>query len=74
MDRGRYSSTALAYAAADAFACGVADVAIRAAAKTGIDLVGLSGGVVYNDHIVWRIRQVVEDSGYTSHRHKPELF
>ena len=45
MDRGRYSSAALAYAAADALARGVADAAIRAAAKTGIDLVGLSGGV-----------------------------
>jgi len=39
-------------------ACGVADV------------VGLSDGVAYNDHIVRRIQQVVEDSGCVFITHK----
>ena len=51
-------------------ACGVADAELRATAKTGIDVVGLSDGVAYNDHIVRRIRQVVEDSGCVFITHK----
>lgn len=70
MGSGRYSKADLAYAAEDALACGVADAALHAAAKTGIDVVGLSGGVAYNDHIVRRIRQVVEDSGCVFITHK----
>jgi len=70
MNGGRYSRADLAYAAEDALACGVADAALRAAAKIGSDVVGLSGGVAYNDHIVRRIRQVVEDSGCVFITHK----
>ena len=70
MGGGRYSRADLAYAAEDALARGVADAALRAAAKTGIDVVGLSGGVAYNDHIVRRIRQVIEDTGCVFITHK----
>jgi len=70
MSSGGYSRADLAYAAEDALARGVADAALRAAAKIGIDVVGLSGGVAYNDHIVRRIRQVVEDSGCVFITHK----
>jgi len=70
MGGGGYSRADIAYAAEDALACGVADAALRAAAKTGIDVVGLSGGVAYNEHIVRRIRQVVEGAGCVFITHK----
>lgn len=63
MRGARYSRAELAYAAEDALACGVADAAVRASDKTGIRIIGLSGGVAYNDHIVRRIRETVEESG-----------
>lgn len=61
---GRCSRADLAYAAEDALARGVACAAVHAAEKTGINVVGLSGGVAYNDHIVYRIQKFVEGCGY----------
>ena len=42
---------------------GLADLAVDAAAERGIDAVGFTGGVAYNDAISRRIRQRVRDAG-----------
>ena len=47
----------------DALARGLADLAIAAAEDRGIDAVGFSGGVAYNDAITRSIRGAVEDAG-----------
>ncbi len=46
-----------------ALATGLADIAVRSAAAAGVDAVGFSGGVAYNDAIARRIREVVENAG-----------
>jgi hydrogenase maturation protein HypF len=61
---GKFSRADLAYAAEDVLARGVAYAAVRAAEKIGINVVGLSGGVAYNDHIACRIKEIVEGYGY----------
>ncbi|WP_340817928.1 carbamoyltransferase HypF [Methanolobus sp. WCC4] len=63
----------LAWAFEDAFARGMAELAIRAAGRTGIDTVGLTGGVAYNEHISYCIRDVVEENGleFISHSRLP---
>ncbi|MFT4890090.1 MAG: hydrogenase maturation protein HypF [Halobacteriales archaeon] len=47
----------------DALARGLADLAIAAAEDKGVDAVGFSGGVAYNDAITRSIRDAVEDAG-----------
>ncbi|AKB85384.1 carbamoyltransferase HypF [Methanococcoides methylutens] len=54
----------LAYSIEDALAVGVAELAVSAAKKRSIDVIGLSGGVAYNEHITGRICEVVKDSGF----------
>ncbi|MEL4304336.1 carbamoyltransferase HypF [Methanococcoides sp. LMO-2] len=54
----------LAYSIEDALAVGVAELAVSAAKKRNIDVIGLSGGVAYNEHIICRICEVVKDSGF----------
>ena len=63
----------LAYAVENALAMGVAKLAISAAGKYGIDVVGLSGGVAYNDHITSCIHEYVKESGLEliTHRNVP---
>jgi hydrogenase maturation protein HypF len=53
----------LAWAFEDAFARGMAELAIRAAERTGIDTVGLTGGVAYNEHISYRIGDMIKENG-----------
>ena len=52
---------------------GVAGMAIAAANEAGIDTIGLSGGVAYNDAIASRIRWLVEraDKTYVTNQAVP---
>ncbi|WP_440951666.1 carbamoyltransferase HypF [Methanococcoides sp. FTZ1] len=54
----------LAYSVEDALAFGVAELAVSAAKKRSIDVIGLSGGVAYNEHITGRICEVVKNAGF----------
>ena len=48
---GKYSSADLAFAIEDSLAKGISELAVSLAAKKGLEKIGLSGGVAYNDHI-----------------------
>jgi hydrogenase maturation protein HypF len=50
----------LAFSAQNYLAEGLAQIAVKEARRLGIDVVGFSGGVAYNEHIVQTIRKVVE--------------
>ncbi|AEH60774.1 (NiFe) hydrogenase maturation protein HypF [Methanosalsum zhilinae DSM 4017] len=58
----RYSANDLAYAVEDALACGIAKLAVSCAKKKKMDVVGLTGGVAYNGHIVSKIAANIKDS------------
>ncbi len=60
----------LAYSIEDALARGVAELAISSAKKRNIDVIGLSGGVAYNEHITGRISEAVKDAGFEFITHK----
>lgn len=70
---GDYSVPELAYAFEDAFALGVAELALRSAKKCDVDIIGLTGGVAYNEHIAKKIADEVNASGlrFISHRRLP---
>ncbi|WP_406661620.1 carbamoyltransferase HypF [Methanolobus sp. ZRKC3] len=61
---GEYPITELAHAFEDAFAQGIAQLALSTAKRTGIDIIGLTGGVAYNEHINSGIRDKVEEAGF----------
>jgi len=58
-------ATDVAATAQRCLADGLAELAVDAAAERGIDAVGFTGGVAYNDAISRRIRQRVRDAGLT---------
>jgi len=53
-----------------ALAKGLAEMAIRAAERSGVSVVGFSGGVAYNDAIVRAVREAVEGAGLRFIRHR----
>ncbi len=53
-----------------AVAEGLAELAILAAEKKGIDNIGGSGGVFYNEAISMTIKNVVENAGFHFLQHK----
>lgn len=59
-----HSVADLAYAYEDAFAKGIAQLAIRTAKKNKIDIIGLTGGVAYNEHIACRIKDEIKEAGF----------
>jgi hydrogenase maturation protein HypF len=63
----------LAYSIEDALALGVAELVVSSAKKRKIDVIGLSGGVAYNEHITGRISEVVKDCGleFITHNRVP---
>ncbi len=61
---GRVSTADVAATAQATLARGLADLAVEAADARGIDTVGFTGGVAYNDAISRRLRQRVVESGY----------
>lgn len=61
---GKHPVSELAYVFEDAFAKGISELAIESAGKAGIDVIGLTGGVAYNEHINSRIRNEVHKAGF----------
>lgn len=70
---GKYSFADLAFAIEDSLAQGISELAISLAAKRGLDNIGLSGGVAYNDHITSCIADTVREAGFEflTHRQVP---
>ncbi len=70
---GKYSSADLAFAVEENFAIGISEIAVSLAAKKGLEKIGLSGGVAYNDHITSCIAGLVKEAGFEflSHRQIP---
>ena len=60
----------IARAAQRAVSLGLAEMAVNAAEKTGIDIIGGSGGVFYNEAISIAVRDAVESAGYKFVQHK----
>jgi len=63
----------LAFSAQQYLAHGLAQVAVDEARRMGVDVIGFSGGVAYNEHITQAIESVVERSGlrFVVHRSVP---
>lgn len=70
---GRYRKADIAASAQKALAEGLALMALQAADKMGVEVVGISGGVAYNDAIVRAIKARIEDGGlrFIVHRQVP---
>lgn len=70
---GKYSSADLAFAVEESLAKGISELAITLAAKKGLEKIGLSGGVAYNDHITSCIAGTVREAGFEflAHRQVP---
>jgi len=60
----------IAFGAQKAVAHGLADLAINAAEKTGVDIIGATGGVFYNEAISVSVRDKVKSEGYKFIQHK----
>jgi len=68
--RSADSVSDLAFSAQSYLAQGLAQVALDEAQRLGINVVGFSGGVAYNEHVTQTIRRVVEKSGLKFAIHK----
>jgi len=60
----------IALAVQKAVSTGLAELAIRTADKTGVDVIGGSGGVFYNEAISLNIKNRVESAGYRFIQHR----
>jgi hydrogenase maturation protein HypF len=60
----------IAFGAQRAVALGLAELAINAAEKTGVDTIGATGGVFYNEAISVTVRDRVMSEGYKFIQHK----
>jgi hydrogenase maturation protein HypF len=60
----------LAHAFQRALAKGLAKMALRAAADSGLDTVGFTGGVAFNELMTRTIREIVESEGLRFVRHR----
>lgn len=59
-----YPVADLAYSVQSYLAKALANLAVREAERLGINIIGFSGGVAYNEHITLTIRRMVEESGF----------
>lgn len=62
--RGKYRYEDIAASAQKAIAEGLVNIAIRVAKMRGIDSIGISGGVAYNDAIVRHMKEKAEREGF----------
>ncbi len=62
--RGKYRYEDIAASAQKAIAEGLVSIAIRVAKMRGIDSIGISGGVAYNDAIVRHMKENAEREGF----------
>ncbi len=63
------SAADLAYSAQSYLAKGLAQLAVEAAQKTGINAIGFSGGVACNKHITLTIKRQIEENGFKFYVH-----
>lgn len=70
---GKYSSADLAFAVEESLSKGISELAVSLAAKRGLEKIGLSGGVAYNEHITSCIAGTVREAGLEplAHRQVP---
>jgi hydrogenase maturation protein HypF len=70
---GKYSPADLAFAVEENLAKGISELSTSLAAKRGLEKIGLSGGVAYNDHITSCIAGTVTEAGFEflAHRQLP---
>lgn len=70
---GMYPLADLAFAVEESFAKGISELAISLATKRGLEKIGLSGGVAYNNHITSCIARTVTEAGFEflAHRQVP---
>ncbi|MDI9394956.1 MAG: carbamoyltransferase HypF [Euryarchaeota archaeon] len=70
---GKYSPETLAFAVEESLSMGISELAASLAAKRGLEKIGLSGGVAYNEHITSCIAETVTEAGFEflSHRQVP---
>jgi hydrogenase maturation protein HypF len=61
---GNYSYADLAFAVEENLANGISELAVSLASKRGLEKIGLSGGVAYNDHITSCIARNVTEAGF----------
>ncbi len=59
----RYSTADLAYSAQEYLATSLAELAVEKAREIGVDTIGFSGGVAYNEHISSTIKRIVAGNG-----------
>lgn len=62
-NRSKYSVADLACSAEAYIARSLAELGVAEAGRVGVEAVGFSGGVAYNEHISLEMRRVVEGSG-----------
>ncbi len=60
----------IALAAQKAVSVGLAELAIKTADKTGVNIIGGSGGVFYNEAISMAIKKTLESAGYEFIQHR----
>jgi hydrogenase maturation protein HypF len=65
----KYKHEDIAASAQKALAEGLVDIAIRVAKNKGIDSIGISGGVAYNDAIVRHIKERAVEEGFRFFTH-----
>ena len=70
---GKYSSADLAFAVEESLSKGISELAVSLAAKRGLEKIGLSGGVAYNEHITSCIAGTVREASLEllTHRQVP---
>jgi hydrogenase maturation protein HypF len=61
---GKYSSDDLAFAVEAHLAKGISELAVSLAAQRGLEIIGLSGGVAYNDHITSCVANSISEAGF----------
>jgi hydrogenase maturation protein HypF len=62
-NRTKYSAADLANSAEAYIAESLAELAVEKAEETGINIIGFSGGVAYNEHITTTIKDVLKKNG-----------
>ena len=68
--RNAEATSDLAFSAEQYLAEGLAQVAADEAKRLGVDVVGFSGGVAYNEHITYAMRRFVHENGLRFVVHK----
>jgi hydrogenase maturation protein HypF len=61
--RNKFSVADLAFSAQSYLARSLAQLAVQKAKHLGVNVIGFSGGVAYNEHMTSVMRRVVEENG-----------